>query len=135
MNREFIHKKLTIIALFLISSFLYNTCQAQEKPKPGRDEISIPVYIHGLKDKNDVEKVQAVLKKQSWTKFVQVEGSPQMHTHIIIKNNITPEEFNNVIKPEGYYILNKSFLDNRETERALVESHKMVNYKPHDKVK
>jgi hypothetical protein len=121
--------------LFLLFNFSSYKSFSQEKPKPEKDEISLPVYVHGLSSKADVEKVHQLLRSQSWVKFIQVEGSPQKHTHLIIKNSTTPDLVISVLKSEGFYILNKTFLDNRETERALVESRKISGYTPKEKFK
>jgi hypothetical protein len=130
MNKLQFNNFLTIpLLLFLIFNLTSYNSFSQEKPKPEKDEISIPVFIHGLNSKADVEKVQKILNTQNWVKYALVEDWPQKHTHLIIKNNITPEQVNQLLKSEGFYILNKSFTDKRDTERSLVESHKLVNFK------
>jgi hypothetical protein len=100
----------------------------QVKPNPETDELAIAIYIHGIKSKEDVEKVQEILYRKKWVKFVQVERFPQKHTEIIIKNYVTPEMINEQIKSEGFYIINKSFSDKGEIEKCIVESRKMNGY-------
>ena len=122
--------KLLFRAFFLlIVLFKLNDCLGQVKPLPEHDELSIPVFIHGINSKEDVERVQTILRTKSWTKFVQVECFPQKHTHLIIKNYITPEIINEVLQPQGYYVINKSFLDERDIEASIVESRKISEYK------
>ena len=118
-----------IILLFFVVCNI-NLVFSQVKPTPEKDEIALSIYIHGINSKMDIEKVEKLLKKESWVKFVQVERFPQKETQIIVKNSTTPEIINNILKPLGFFIINKSFSDNQDTEKSLFESRKMNGYKP-----
>lgn len=118
-----------IILLFFVVCNI-NLVFSQVKPTPEKDEIALSIYIHGINSKMDIEKVEKLLKNESWVKFVQVDRFPQKETQIIVKNSTTPEIINNILKPLGFFIINKSFSDNQDTEKSLFESRKMNGYKP-----
>lgn len=118
-----------IILLFFVACNI-NLVFSQVKPTPEKDEIALSIYIHGINSKMDIEKVEKLLKNESWVKFVQVERFPQKETQIIVKSSTTPEIINNILKPAGFFIINKSFSDNQDTEKSLFESRKMNGYKP-----
>lgn len=123
MNRFVLGFLLIVIHLSFYYSF------GQVKPMPESDEMALAIYIHGIKSKEDVEKVQELLYHKKWVKFVQVERFPQKHTEIIIKKYVTPEMINELLKPESFFIINKSFLDSRDIEKCVVESRKMNGYR------
>lgn len=112
--------------------FLFNLhfVVGQIKPTPEKDEMALSIYIHGIKEKNDIIKVHSLLENRKWLKFIQVECYPQKHTEIIIKNYVTPEMLNEILKPNGFYIINNSFTDHSDVENSLYQSRKMSDYVP-----
>lgn len=118
-----------IILLFFVVCNI-NLTFSQVKPTPEKDEIALSIYIHGIKEKNDIIKVHSLLENRNWLKFIQVECYPQKHTEIIIKNFVTPQMLNEALKPFGFYIINNSFTDDSDIENSLFESRKMNDYVP-----